>query len=200
MVEDRRFSSAIEKATADLRAADRIAIAANSGGVVEVSELRLRVLNRTAVVNMDDWSIRWAEGGEPDQDMKVVLLHYLLGSKGRLENSWITFREVEGGSLYYSAYQQAALVPLIRAFERDPQLVTRNAESLGGKNIARGDMSYDFAVFPFLLVNVTVWKGDDEVPTSANILFDSSASTTLRAEDLAHLAMDLIRVIKRGSL
>jgi hypothetical protein len=200
MVEDRRFSSAIQKASADLKAADRNQIVTNSGGVVDGDQLTLRVLNRTALISLADLSIRWAEGGEPDPDMKVLLLHYLLGSKGRLSGNWITFREVEGGSLYYSAYEQAALVPLMKAFERDPQLLARNAESLGGRKIQRGDLSYDFAVFPFVLVNLTVWKGDDEVPTSANILFDSSVSDTLRAEDLAHLAMDMVRMMKRGSL
>lgn len=200
MVEDRRFSSAIQKAAADLKAADRILIVANSGGVAEGDELSLSVLNRTALVSLVDWSVRWADGGEPGQDMKVVLLHYLLGSKGRLSGNWITFREVEGGSLYYSAYQQAALVPLMNAFERDQQLLVRNAESLGGRKIQRGDFSFDFAVFPFVLVNLTVWKGDEEVPTSANILFDSSVSEMLRAEDLAHLAMDMVRIMKRGSL
>jgi hypothetical protein len=200
MVDDRRFSSAIEKATQDLRARDSQAIVVNSGGVVQDNALHLRILNRTAVVGLEDWTVRWVDGGEPDVDMKVVLLHYLLGSLGRLKNSWITFREVEGGSLYFSAYNQAALIPLVKAFESDPEGFARNAESLGGRKVQRGDLSYDLYVFPFLVVNVTVWKGDDEVPTSGNILFDSSASNTLRAEDLAHLAMDLVRILKRGKL
>ncbi len=200
MAEDRRFSAAIEKAVAGLRASDRQRVVAHSGGVLKDGHLELQVLNRSAVVDLEDFSVKWADGGEPDLDMKVVLLHYLLGSTGSLEHSWITFREVEGGSLYYSAYQEAALTPLIKAFESDPETLAKNAEALCGRRIPRGDFSFDFLVFPILLVNVTVWKGDEEVPTSANILFDSSASGTLRAEDLAHLAMDLVRVLKRGRL
>ncbi len=200
MPEDRRFSSAISKATADLRAADRERIVSSSGGTVEGDELRLSVLCRTALVDLNTWSVRWTEGGEPGPDLKVVLLHYLLGSKGRVDGSWTTFREVEGGDIYYPAYRQATLIPLMRAFEKDPSLLALNAQSLGGRRMDRGDFSYDFAVFPFLPVNITVWRGDEEVPTSANILFDSSAPAALRAEDLVHLAMELVRAVKRGSL
>lgn len=200
MAEDLRFSSAIAKATEDLKSLDLNRVVSNSGGTVQGRELVLKVLNRTAAICLDDWSVRWVEGGEPEPDMRVVLLHYLLGSDGKLDHSWITFREVEGGSLYFSAYHQAALVPLVKAYERDPLALARNAEALGGRSIPRGDLSYDFAVFPYLLVNVTVWKGDEEVPTSGNILFDASASRILRAEDLAHLAMDLVRALKRGSI
>ena len=40
-------------------------------------------------------------------------------------------------------------------------------------------------VFPKLPLAVVVWRGDSEFPPDVNILFDKTANTILRTEDLA---------------
>ena len=42
--------------------------------------------------------------------------------------------------------------------------------------------------FPKLDVDLLMWIGDDEVPSSANILFDSCASRMLSTEDVTVIA------------
>jgi len=132
--------------------------------------------------------------------MKVVVLHYLLGSPGSLEHKLISYREIEGGSLYYSVFQQRAIAPLAKMFEKDSGALEKAASSLGGIKVQRGDMSFDFLFFPFLLVNISFWKGDEEVPTTGNILFDASAAKALRAEDLAHLCGEFVGYLRRGKI
>ena len=40
-------------------------------------------------------------------------------------------------------------------------------------------------VFPKVPLAVVLWRGDDEFPPEVNILFDRTANSVLRTEDLA---------------
>jgi hypothetical protein len=192
---DRRFADAITKAWDDLKTHDFPSLAESSGGRLVGKELWIRHLTREAVLNLDSGELRWADGSEMEGDFKVVLLHYLQKADGRIDSQWISYRELEGGALYYSVFQGRAIIPLIKSFGERPEVLLKCAEKLGGEVTKRGDASVNFPFFPFLLVNVTIWKGDDEIPSSANILFDGATRRILPAEDVAHLAADLIHAI-----
>lgn len=153
------------------------------------------MLARETFVDMENRRVVWSDGSEPEPDLKVLVLHYLLGVRGPAAPGWRSFRESQGGPLYYSVFQSRALAPLISAFGRDPAGMAVAAGRLGGIRVERGDASFDFRFFPHLSVNVTVWAGDDEVPPSANILFDSSAIDYMGAEDLAHIAEELVAML-----
>jgi len=192
-----RFGSAIAKAFDELRARDIRRIASDSGGIVSDDRLRVSVLNRTAVVDPGAGTVAWDDGTEPEDGIKVILLHYLLGSDGSVDGQWRSFHEFESGNLYYSVFRGRALVPLLSAFGSDPARLATASEHLGGMRMERGDASFDFLFFPRLKVNITLWKGDEEVPASANMLFDAAAGRMLGAEDLAHLAEDLVEALRR---
>jgi hypothetical protein len=191
-----RFTAAIAKAFGELNARDAEQVASNSGGVVSGSGLRVAVLNRTALVDTNAGTVRWEDGTELDDTLKVILLHYLLGSDGRIDGQWNSFREFESGNLYYSVFHGRALVQLISAFGSDPARLVAASVKLGGTRVDRGDASFDFLFFPYLKMNITIWKGDDEVPASANILFDAAAGRILGAEDLAHVAEDIAETLQ----
>jgi hypothetical protein len=192
-----RFSAAIVKAFDELNARDIGLVASDSGGVVSGTELRVAVLDRTALVDTDLRTVRWDDGTEPEDTLKVILLHYLLGADGRIDGEWMSFREFESGNLYYSVFHGRALVQLIAAFGSDPARLVAASIKLGGTRVERGDASFDFLFFPHLKMNITIWKGDDEVPASANILFDAAAGRILGAEDLAHIAEDIAETLER---
>ena len=48
-----------------------------------------------------------------------------------------------------------------------------------------GDASVRIDAFPKLPVTVVFWEGDQEIPGSANILFDETAPRLLAMEDLS---------------
>lgn len=192
-----RFSAAITKAFGELSARDIELVASNSGGVISGTELRIAILDRTALVDTDVGTVMWDDGTEPEDTLKVILLHYLLGADGRIDGEWMSFREFESGNLYYSVFHGRALVQLISAFGSDPARLVAASVKLGGTRVERGDASFDFLFFPHLKMNITIWKGDDEVPASANILFDAAAGRILGAEDLAHIAEDIVETLER---
>lgn len=192
-----RYGSAVAEAFERLKARDIQLIASNSGGSVSDNRVSVRVLDRTAVVDLRAGTVAWDDGTEPEDTLKVILLHYLLGADGRIDGEWMSFREFESGNLYYSVFRGRALVQLISAFGSDPARLVAASVKLGGTRVERGDASFDFLYFPNLKMNITIWKGDDEVPASANILFDAAAGRTLGAEDLAHIAEDIAETLIR---
>lgn len=195
---DRRYVDAIAKAWGDLKGRDPKALAASSGGELRGRELTVKLLERSAVLNLDSGDIRWSDGSEMKGDLKVVTMHYLQNSYGKLEGNLVSYRELEGGNLYYSVFQGRAIIPLMKTFGDYPEKLLEKSSKFEGRAVKRGDASVDFLFFPYILVNLTIWKGDDEVPSSANVLFDGAVLKTLPAEDVAHMAGDMVQWIIRS--
>jgi len=190
-----RFDSAISEALSALRTRDLQDVAVRSGSRCEGRTIATEVMGRRMVVDIDKGSVSWSDGTAPDSDIKVLVLHYLLGVRGPPSPGWKSFREFESGALYYPVFQSRALARLISRFGNDPAGLARAAGHLGGMGARRGSASFDFRFFPHLLANVTIWMGDSEVPASGNILFDQSAGEYMGAEDLAHIAEELVEAL-----
>lgn len=192
------YGEAITEALTRLRARDLEMVARLAGASRDEECLILKVLGREVVVDVRAGKLDWPDGTPLSPEMKVIVLTYLLGADGRIDGRWISYTEVPSGALYYPVFRSRGLVPLLSAFGLDPARLEAAAVRLGGRRVARGDCSVDVDFFPYLRVNVTVWKGDDEVPASANILFDSAVTRTMPAEVLAHLAEELVAALIRG--
>jgi hypothetical protein len=125
-------------------------------------------------------------GAEVYPFLSVLLLHYLVGvSEESPTGEWISFREFEGGDAYIGSFADRSLRPLRQTFGNRPDLLRPAAEPLGAQPLDLGDVSVQVPVFPKVPLAFVVWRGDDEFPPDANILFDSTANSILRTEDLA---------------
>ena len=144
-------------------------------------------------------------GGESDArpDKALIVLHYLLGADaagvaGRL----ISFRELRGGAVYYQAFEGRTIKRLIAEFGDDPKPLEHAARSLGGRRAPMGDVGFTIDALPKVPVTVAVWKGDDEIPPSANMVFDETVALHLETEDVAvlggQLTGELVRRARPG--
>lgn len=197
--EDRRYSDSIAKSWEELSSRDLAELSELSGGTLDGRRLKLKVLADTVILDFDSREILWEDGRNVEQELQVVLLHYIIRAEGKIDGKWISYRDIEGGNLYYSVFHGRALRPLISTFGEEPEKLVNAGLRLGGTKVQRGDGSVDLYFFPFALINVTAWKGDDEVPSNANILFDSATGRMLPAEDLAHLSADLVHALIMAS-
>jgi hypothetical protein len=142
---------------------------------------------RVSSKNGDDASLYFA----------IIILHYLATADGTpLTGRWVAYRHLPGGDIYNEPFQKRAVVPFLKAFGTDPTLFQKAAAAIGGKNLSGGGLSMVIPVLPRVPICFTLWQGDEEIPSSANILFDQAASSYLPTEDYAHLPAIVIGIMK----
>jgi hypothetical protein len=120
---------------------------------------------------------------------QILILHYLEKSSGELlSGRTIDFRQVPEGGFYWSAFVARAKKPLLETFGHDLDLYLKVAVQLGGEPLPLGDAAARFPAFPLVPVTHVLWRGDEEFPPEANILFDETIPGHLSTEDIAALA------------
>jgi hypothetical protein len=141
--------------------------------------------------------VRWPEiavapvegSGELLLTEQILILHYLLKTTGEaLSGKNIDFRQVPEGSFYWSAFVSRAKKPLLETFGQDLEFYLQVAAQMGGEPLGLGDAAARFLAFPLVPVTHVLWRGDEEFPPEANILFDETVARHLPTEDIAALA------------
>lgn len=152
--------------------------------------LLLRLMDRECVVDVRSRAITFSDDGSAMKPhVQVLVLHYILGSgRGDPTGDMVTFREFPGGALYFPAYKKRTLDLLVSRFGADPEALRRAGELMGAVPLGKATVAFRARFLPKLDVDVLMWIGDDEVPSSANILFDSCAGRMLSTEDVTVVA------------
>ncbi|MGI6112808.1 MAG: DUF3786 domain-containing protein [Mahellales bacterium] len=146
----------------------------------------INFMGRDVQVSIPDRSIDQCNGPELGIVEKVLIVHYLIKAQDRkLDKQWISFKEIPGGNVYYDAFYKRAIKPLKDCFGNNLEDFCRITQELGWRKGNIGDTSAVCSVFPTLPIIYVIWQGDEEIPSTSNILFDSSAPDILSTEDLA---------------
>jgi len=159
-----------------------------------IRAIQLYYFNTKYLINLPDVTISQADS--PDNvelKDKIIILHHLLTSSGKpLSGDLISFKELGQGLAYYPSFAQRSIRPLITYFGIHPENMLNSAAPLGGVKSSFGDFAVCIPVFPRLAITLLVWKGDEEFPPDANILFDRLALDYLPLEDLIVLCQTLV--------
>lgn len=149
--------------------------------------LLVKYLNRNYLVDCATGAVTLAEGqGEITTPVKVLILHYLITAKPQpLSGKLISFKEIPGGgAIYYSTFYKRAVNPLAKMFAANHAGLYKAAEKLSGTKEKYGHASVTVNIFELVPVTYVVWEGDEEIPSSATILFDHSITSYLPGEDI----------------
>ncbi len=146
-------------------------------------------LNRSyQVYHKTGRTINLASGEEAPRQLQILLLHYLSTADGTpLSGEWITFKELPGGQIYVEPYQGRTIKPLLKHFGANPEQFLELALTLGGKAENMGHVSAILRPLPMVPLGFVFWKGDEEFPPSATIIYDAAAPHYLPTEDYALL-------------
>jgi len=128
----------------------------------------------------------------------VMLLYYFNTADGTAKTGrWISFSELPDGKFYNQAFQGYTGQHLVRSFRDDMATFEYAATSLGGTPFPLGSASFTFKVLPLVSLLVVFWQGDEDFPSSFQILFDASSSHYLPTDAYAILGSMLTsRLIK----
>lgn len=162
---------------------------------IHAETLQIPFLNRTYHVDYPSFSFTDPVNADLDIPVQeqVVILHYLEGCGNSYDGrKLIAYREIPGASLYFSVFVKRAVDPLKNVFGNNIDAFRASAQKLGGTPVENGDAGFEFELFPKVPVQLIIWKGDDEFPPDAGILFDISISEILSPEDVAWLAGMLV--------
>lgn len=180
---------------------DTSTLTTDSGCEVKDNTVMLRLIDSVYHVDLENCEVRQEKGGQAPEFITVILLHYLLNTKSiPLSGELISFRELYGGDVYYDAFHARTILPLLNRFgpEKDMNIFLEKTKSIGGERVEIGHAAARFFPFPRIPVVIVIWQGDEEVPSAANILFDSTANQHLPTEDLTVLTSLLVsRLVKR---
>lgn len=187
------YQLSFDLAAAELVKRDPADVAAKSGCVVREGggALTLDYLGRPVEVGLGPITVTALDDGpEIPLTEQALVLHYLTRADGAPPtNQWITYREVESGEFYWSAFVKRAKAPLVGFFGARPKLLEELAAKVGMEGPGEGgDVSVIVRAFPRVPLMFQLWEGDEEFPADGNVLFDGNIDHYLITEDVALIA------------
>lgn len=154
------------------------------------SRIRLPYLGQVCEISLPEIEIIPARGSEQlSLRDKLLILHYFNTAKGTPPtNRLVTFRELPDGPVYFPTFTKRTVKPIVDRFGHEPELLTRAAEFLGGRESRYGDVGITITAFPRVSITIALWKGDEEFPANGNVLFDANINDYLPTEDITVLS------------
>ncbi len=146
----------------------------------------LDYLNRAYQIALPEINITLKDSSEKvELRDKILILHYLTRAKGSpLSHKMIAYQELQEGATYYPTFIKRAVKPLIDYFGPAPDRLPEVAARFGGYKVNYGDVAVTIPAFSRVPITLVIWRGDDEFPPNANILFDSTILDYLPSEDI----------------
>jgi hypothetical protein len=198
------LDDAFEKAWDDLRNmdADQIHGPAGVPPPDHNGHLWVPMLGENYSVHIEDGEVL-LNGKEPARpDKGLIILHYLIGAMSmEPTGNLVSFRELQGGEVYWLAYEGRSITRLQDFFGERPEALNEAVQGLQHKRASMGDSGFIIQALPKVPVTVAVWGADDELPASANVLWDETVKFYLHTEDVAVLGgIVAAELIKRAPL
>ena len=166
----------------------------------ESGKFALNIWGQLVHMVYPDWVASDAQSGEMlPVSTQALLLYYFVTADGKLpEARWISFADLPDGRFYNQAFQGYSGSELARAFQNDLEAIEHVARKLGGKLLAKtadtpGDRAFHFQALPRVAVLVAYWRGDEDFPAAAQVLFEITTPHYLPTDVCAILGSTLTR-------
>ena len=104
----------------------------------------------------------------------MVLLYLLHAKGGEPIRTWISEKELKGGTTFFRGPHALRVEELKAAFGKNPSAFARAGSRLGGVELLFGDKAFSLTVFPKVPIAYVLWKEDEEFPAQVTVMFDST--------------------------
>lgn len=160
---------------------------------------KFKIMGREYTIKHPSAELRDVETGEEIKayTIKTLILRYLVNSKAVPSfDKDITYKEIPGGLVYYRNFYNRTILKLAKLFSNELENFKENSLIIGAQILNKGDACCKFEFIDNVFITFVVWQGDDELPASANILFDKNIEYYFNAEDLAVVGDVAIELLK----
>lgn len=163
-------------------------------------EFHLALLGAPVVLTYPDFQARLSNGEALPVFKQALLLYYFLQSDGAPPAAeWVSFAELPEGRIYSSAFQGYTGDLIAKAFLLDLGAFRSACQKADGVPVPFGDAAFRFRALPRVDLLLVYHLGDDDFPSTCNLLFDASAGHYLPAEACAVLGSSLTQKLLRAS-
>jgi hypothetical protein len=181
--------TAFDIARRSLLAHNLTSIVKNTGAVVlDEHSVTVAYFDRILTITLPDCDFM---PSLPDFE-KTLVLHYLAGG-GREPaeanrfsmGDYVSYANLKDGMFYFKTFQRRGPERIRKAFSENAGFLIDSARMCGGTIESYPDVSVRVPVFPNLRIIIILTRGDDEFPSSVNMLFPPDATSYLPLEDIA---------------
>lgn len=156
-------------------------------------QVAVDVLGRTCLIGPQ--GVEAADGGALDLTIRICLAYYILrGGAGDLTGRWAAYRDFKDGAFFHASFARIVETKIARDFSGRAAVLGRAARKLAGEPISMGlggDLCLRFPVLPNVPLGLVFYDEDEDFPSSARVLYDTSAPEFLDMECLAVLGLIL---------
>ncbi len=174
----------------------------NAGEEPDESGATLRFIDRLFLIHRDTFEIEAADKGPPPETWeKIVALHYLIKADGKAPTGeLITYKQVKDGAPYFPVFNKRTAGILLSVFRDRPEELATAAGKIGADEVSgHGDTAFKVKALPRVEYVFVVCLADHEFPMDIRVLFDSSVTGYLPAEDITVLCqMVCIKIVKQA--
>ncbi|HBC88344.1 MAG TPA: hypothetical protein DCZ94_15445 [Lentisphaeria bacterium] len=191
-------NEAIRIAAAKLAGADMSRRADNLGfSFMDKGTILIRAFGADYTVDLKSFDVRNKKAGQPVRpDLKIIILHYLLfDNKFSETGKFITFRDLPGGQFYLEPYKSRSVNILSSVIKDDVARLKKNLGRLDWKDKTPGDIGAEIHVIGKIKVNLIYYKSDEEMPATADFVYDSSIKNVFSTEDVVVMASLICRML-----
>lgn len=193
---EQRFTQRLEELRATLASIDLNQIAQASGAQLAAEcQLNLTFWNCPIRITYPQGVAYPESGKQPLSSFdQALLLYYLTTADGApLSQKWISFSDLPDGRFYNQAFQGYTGRELALIFRDDRSAFEEAAQALGGVRYLLGDAAFAFQILPRVPILAVYWQGDEDFPTSCQLLFNAAAHHYLPTDAYAILGSTLTR-------
>ena len=193
----------IKKLWEDLNELDGASVASRVGIRYDDGEYLVPFLDHAYRVTPATHTIERAT--DPENAGPVVSTHLFLcmlsflisGELRKPEKTWMTEKELPGGSVFFQGPHAMPIQPIIDAFGRNVEALVIRGATLGGTQSEFGDASIELSVLPGIRMCIAIWEADDEFPASCTIMFDRSFKGMFNLDIVYAIAASVINEFVR---
>lgn len=153
--------------------------------------IHLRMFGMDVTVRQSDGQVLHVSSGEPVKASDQILaLHYLLCERSICPNgNLVSFRTLPGGQFYWQPFCARTVSPLVKRMGNDLEVLRDHlTQRFDWEPVAMGDVGARIHALGKIFVTLGYHAGDDEIPPTADLLFDPCISQVFVTEDVAVLA------------
>lgn len=129
----------------------------------------------------------------------LILVHYLLSARNlRPEQSWVSEKDLPGGSAFFRGPHTLPTDLVARRFETGVEEFQARCRQLGGEPMEMADAAYVFPLLPAIPAAVLLWQADEMFGAECRLLFDRTLSSHLPLDIVYALGVTLCQVLSSG--